>query len=308
MKSINHLFYANKGIFIIIFIAWLLFFFLIIYITNDLYFNLTASPSMKLESIGVLGDSFNILTSLFTGLAFAGVIVSVILQTKELHETKEEFKKQSNALEKQQLEMEGQSFDNKFFQMLNLLNNITEKLTIKHKYETFKGKNIFEILKNDLQNLMDENNKLYLGVHHDKFNYFKNVFNNFNNEHDTTFKYYFINLYQVLKYIDTYIKDHDEAKEYTNMLRAQLSKNELILLAYNAIGIQNFTTNQYQLLIEKYAFFEHLRYDDFCENPKIIQITNSVLTRYKDKAFGDNDSFIMTLNTLRFQSLSENFS
>ena len=77
----------------------------IVGIASNLNFKLP--PSMSLESLGIFGDSFNVLTSLFTGFAFTGVVISVILQTQELKEA-----------------LENQEFDNKFFQMLNLLNSI----------------------------------------------------------------------------------------------------------------------------------------------------------------------------------------
>lgn len=117
----------HKYIFIIISIIWVIFFGSVVGIASNLSFKLP--PNMPLENLGVFGDSFNVLTSLFTGFAFAGVIISVILQTQELKEAREEFKGQKEALQNQE-------FDNKFFQMSNLLNNITDNLIIK----SFKGK------------------------------------------------------------------------------------------------------------------------------------------------------------------------
>ena len=238
---------------------------------------------MTLESLGVFGDSFNVLTSLFTGLAFAGVIISVILQTQELKEARTEFRGQKEALQNQE-------FDNKFFQMLNLLNNITENFNIESDGKQYQGKETFKFLKNKFQEYIQNEN--YQSQNEEKFLDFQSAFNDFNNSYDTTFKYYFINLYQILKYINVYIEDEEEAKEYTNMLRAQLTKNHLVLLAYNAIGVQDFTTNDYQLLVEKYSFFEHLRYDDFCENANIIQTVNTILVKYADKAFDKNQGLI----------------
>ena len=98
---------------------------------------------MTLENLGVFGDSFNVLTSLFTGLAFAGVIISVILQTKELKEAREQFKGQKEALQNQE-------FDNKFFQMLNLLNNITERFSISINGKTFQGKDYSNFFKTQI--------------------------------------------------------------------------------------------------------------------------------------------------------------
>jgi hypothetical protein len=246
--------------------------------------------SIGKSGFGEWGDFFGgVLNPILTFLTFMGLLITIILQQTELKQSRKEFQGQKESLENQE-------FDNKFFQMLNLLNNISDRLVLKINSASHSGKDVFKYLK---QIINDKIFQSYNGdlinnrtLEKDKFKYFQNEFDDLNNKYDTTFKYYFINLYQILKYIDTYSINEREAKEYTNMLRAQLTKNELILLAYNAIGVQSFTTNQYQLLVEKYAFFEHLRYDDFCENEKIIEIINSVLAKYDNKAFGNNIGLI----------------
>lgn len=43
---------------------------------------------------GIFGDSFGIITSLFSGLAFAGIIITILLQRQELSESREIFKLQ----------------------------------------------------------------------------------------------------------------------------------------------------------------------------------------------------------------------
>jgi len=61
---------------------------------------------LSINKSGVFGDSFGLLTSLFSGLAFAGIIITILLQKeelelqrKELIETKNEFKKSAEAQE-----------------------------------------------------------------------------------------------------------------------------------------------------------------------------------------------------------------
>lgn len=248
------------------------------------------------SSFGEWGDFFGgVLNPLLTFLTFLGLLITIILQQKELKQSRKEFEGQKVALQNQE-------FDNKFFQMLNLLNNITDNLTIKRVHKTLNGKDVFRYLKDIFHSTIQDrysNDVANNSLEDDKFTYFKNTFDDLNNEFDTTFKYYFINLYQVLKYIDLYAENKHEAKEYTNMLRAQLTKNELVLLAYNAIGVQNFTTNQYQLLIEKYAFFEHLRFDNFCDNANIIKILTTVLIKYDNSAFGKNHNLIKKIEEYR---------
>jgi len=52
---------------------------------------------LDLERAGQFGDSFGVITSLFNALAFAAVAVTVVLQNKELRETRKELKKQAQA-------------------------------------------------------------------------------------------------------------------------------------------------------------------------------------------------------------------
>jgi len=235
---------------------------------------------MSLNNLGVFGDTFNVLTSLFTGLAFAGVIISVILQTQELRDARDEFAKQTDTLSLQQKEMVVQSFDNKFFQMLNLFNKLIQSL--EHKTDSYPSKTLLkrEIFKYIKKHHFDK------CIGHD-IESFQRYFSNINNRYDTTFKYYFINLYQIIKYIDKNSEVDETPKEYTNIIRAQLSKDELILLFYNAIGVTEFSGSKYKYLVEEYSFFEHLRYKDLkiTDDNKMVDL---LIPTYKRKAFGKN--------------------
>lgn len=61
----------------------------------------------SINKAGVFGDSFGIITSLFSGLAFSGMIITILLQKeelrlqrKELTDNRKEFKKSANAQER----------------------------------------------------------------------------------------------------------------------------------------------------------------------------------------------------------------
>lgn len=270
--------------------VWFLFLIMIILLSS----NTIDLSFYSLEKFGILGDSLNILTSLFTGLAFAGVIVSIILQTRELEDARVEFKGQKEALYEQQNEMRQQSFDVKFFQMISLLNEIKKSLIIKANKQVYNSNEVFHFLRDkfekDIESVYtkDTDNSIF----NVKEAYFTNSFNNFNDNYDNTFKYYFINLYQIMKFIDEDTPNKNSAKKYMNILRAQLSKNELILLFYNALGVYENNGDKYKKLIEKYSFFEHLQYEDFCTNFKVIKINNELLLNYEFSAFGKNKSLI----------------
>lgn len=278
-----------KQVFIVIISVWLAFFLTIIFIANDLQFSLL--PSMQLQSLNDFGGSFNILTSLFTGLAFAGVIISIRLQSAELKTAISAFEGQRTALENQEL-------DNKFFQMLHFFIEIKRNIKAKIGGNSYTGNEVFEPL---IKNLLDSVSKEYTKNDNNIKETFKTEFSKFNNEHEAV-KYYFLNLYQILNYIKRQhinTNNNNSKKLYTNMLRAQLSKNELILLAYNSIGVQEFTNDNYQKLIEEYAFFEHLQLNDFLnDNADKLKIIVTILNIYSDIAFGDNHEFIKEKNEI----------
>ena len=62
---------------------------------------------VSINKAGVFGDSFGVLTSLFSGLAFAGIIITILLQREELQlqrqelkDNRKEFAKSANAQER----------------------------------------------------------------------------------------------------------------------------------------------------------------------------------------------------------------
>jgi hypothetical protein len=78
------------------------------------YLNLHFPPSENTD-YATLGDSFGILSSLFSGLAFAGLIVTIVMQNKtlkaqmeELELARKEYKRQGDALHAQQKIMDEQ--------------------------------------------------------------------------------------------------------------------------------------------------------------------------------------------------------
>ena len=62
---------------------------------------------------GQFGDKFGAINALFSGLAFAGIIFTVLLQTREINDTKEAFQEQLRTAESQR-------FDSIFFQLRKL--------------------------------------------------------------------------------------------------------------------------------------------------------------------------------------------
>lgn len=72
--------------------------------------------SYSMSSAAILGDSFGIVNALFSGLAFAGLIVTVLLQREELRESREIFK--------------AQKFEDAFYRLLDFYRNNLNEISI----------------------------------------------------------------------------------------------------------------------------------------------------------------------------------
>ncbi|NOQ94139.1 MAG: hypothetical protein GQ547_05830 [Methylophaga sp.] len=79
-----------------------------------------------INETAAFGDSFGALTSLFSGLAFSGLILTILLQREDLNLQRQELSETRN-------EMKLQNFETTFFQMLRLHNSIVESIDIRKR-------------------------------------------------------------------------------------------------------------------------------------------------------------------------------
>jgi hypothetical protein len=81
--------------------------------------------SYSMSSAAILGDSFGIVNALFSGLAFAGLIITVLLQREELRESREIFK--------------AQKFEDAFYRLLDFYRNNLNEISITVEKEKVNG-------------------------------------------------------------------------------------------------------------------------------------------------------------------------
>src|SRR5688500_3428531 len=89
-----------------IIVVWLLCWFLVSYFIDD-----PSAATTNWSTRGQFGDMFGTVNALFSGLAFAGIIFTILLQREELEaqrheleETRNEFKQQNKTLRLQSFE------------------------------------------------------------------------------------------------------------------------------------------------------------------------------------------------------------
>ena len=221
---------------------------------------------------GVFGDKFGAVNSLFSGLAFAGLIITLFfqkeeleLQRQELAETRKELEGQKKEFEEQNKIMRRQSFENTLFNMLSLQQEIVNELHYisKDRVEITidsKGRSVFDFFYNTkITYFEDDRHNMIYGIK-DLIKYKGNVKAYVSVEELSIFDSYFRHLYRIFKYIDkSPLIDESQRYDYTCIVRAQLSENELLMLFYNALNIHENGEYKFKDLIERYAIFNNLR-------------------------------------------------
>jgi len=227
---------------------------------------------------GTFGDMFGSINALFSGLALAGIIITILLQQKELRlqrqelsETRKEFKIQNETLRIQR-------FENTFFSLLNIHHKIVSD--IDYRYYKSREKD-FGIASYSFQTKTEDKEVVVIegrDVFRFRFNRFKEsvidgemgwleLYKEHYEMAQTDFGHYFRNLYRMVKLVETtdFFYDKNSISEsgifktkykYTSIIRAQVSDYELAWLFYNCLssnGIEKFKP-----LIEKYSLLKNL--------------------------------------------------
>lgn len=227
-------------LFVIVFLLWLYY---PIWIKHDLMFGDILVGKVFAPSLGEFGDVYGSLNTLFSGFAFSGVIITILMQSADLRSTREEMKGQGLQFKQQTEAMQKQVFESSFFSMMNLHNTISSDLRNKNKFEA-----IFFTLVHIAQSPSHRSNKMSEHLNNIYYVFMKHEY--FNIGH------YFRYIYQVMKFIHSSGLEKDDKFVYMNILRAQLSNYELVLLFVNCQCYER--SEKFKKLVEEYAFFEHI--------------------------------------------------
>lgn len=86
---------------------------------------------------------------MFSGLAFAGLVITIIqqrhdlqLQSEAINQTNEELKQQTKEFDIQNVTLQRQQFDNTFFELLHMLQTIVDDLTLNVEYSRYVDTNV----------------------------------------------------------------------------------------------------------------------------------------------------------------------
>ena len=174
---------------------------------------------------GTFGDMFGAANALFTGLSFVGLIVTILLQRKDLNSQQEQLDVQN----KTNLTI---NFETSFFNLLNARNNIVSNIEVTFEARglntTFRGRELIAKLFSKLLMRTPD------------IEAYKSVYSHLSTGY-RELSLLFRNLFQIIKFVDEYsfqlnLSEETKIKQkYIDILRDQLSDHEIAFLFYECI-------------------------------------------------------------------------
>lgn len=251
----------------VIFVVWLASFVLIYLFIDDW------------DVRGQFGDLFGSVNALFSGLAFAGLVITIIQQRHDLQLQGEAINQSKKDINQQNETMKIERFENTFFKMLEVQQSIVNDLCAADSHsewvkqdepngtfakeiltkDEYRGRNlfyyVFVLCNHKLANQIFPNKTSASGLSEVIKFRGKACFDDYMTT--TMFDHYFRHLYTILKFIE----ENDwlgEIKQYqyATFVRATLSRYELVMLYYNG-----FFHPKMKKMMEKYCLLNNIRKD-----------------------------------------------
>lgn len=234
---------------------------------------------------GQFGDLFGVVNALFSGLAFAGIIITIrqqhqdlCYQREALEQTRKEMRQQTNEFDKQNETLKIQRFENTLFKMLEVQQSIVNDLYSKDSHkdwvkektsqqagngskevlvqDDYHGRNLFYyafmVCKHNIRNVNGFKMRvegLYRVIEETGKAHFDDYYTT------SMFDHYFRHLYTILKFISNNDwLNADKQYQYATFVRATLSRYELVLLYYNG-----FFHPKMKKMLERYTLLNNLR-------------------------------------------------
>lgn len=245
--------------------------------------------SLGTSSFGEWGDFFGgVLNPILTFLTFMGLLITIVLQQKELRESKNEFKKSADALLDQSDSFRKQNFESTFFKLIekfeeqsvNLIRIYIDDNTVKEYVNNYDIRHFgFEYLRYNIYKYQE----YYVKISGKCSS--KEAYCGLSEQGNTQIllEDYFKNF----KFLISFIENSNLIDKgiYYKIFFSNLTNGEQVILFYHIL--YEDTSNSIKLIIEKYSLFEYIGWKG---------LTDSCLdiVKYNINAYGNNTAIILT--------------
>lgn len=234
-----------------------------------LYFGYEAEVDTSGNLIGVrsgtFGDAFGALNALFSGFAFSGVIVTLLLQRKDLSDS--------------QADISRQQVEAQFYNMLNLQQSVVAGFDLQRtKFQPISNTSIREVVqgrdcfKSWFDVMVNERKRNGDPSGQDSF---EAAYRVLWSKHRGDLSIYFRSLYSLFKFVSK--SEHVDKKWLSSVARSFISDYELVILFYNCLMPYG---EKFQVYANEFSVFDNLDVE--------LLFKDVDVTRMKLEAFGDN--------------------
>ncbi len=219
------------------------------------------------EIWGQFGDYLGgLLNPIFGFLSLIAILATLFVQGQELRYSTEELAKSAEALKLQSEAMVQQNFENTFFQLLRLHNDIVNAIDLRETQTlqvTSKGRDCFRPFYKRFKDHWTKQSSEHTDrsdrerINHLYLAYYPRI--------EAELGHYFRSLYNIVKLVDR--SSVANKRLYTNLIRAQLSKFELALLFYNCLS--DMGSEKFLPLIRKYDLLKMIPKNELIDTAHI---------------------------------------
>lgn len=202
---------------------------------------------------GVVASMWSLAGLFIIYVAFLGQKQQILHQKLELKynqfevkATRKELEGQKDQMIEQNKTLKQQRFESTFFQMVNLHHQIINGVEIIDGIEKCLGRKGFKIAYDIFRTAVFDKHLTYDQIIHIYLNQYTN--------YQHSFSHYFRNLYRIIKFIDQ--SDIEDKQQYADILRAQLSPQEMLMIFYN--GLTVYGEHKMKPLLEKYEMLKNM--------------------------------------------------
>ena len=233
-----------------------------------------------MEKRGQFGDMFGVLGAVFSGLAFAGLIVTLIqqhddlklqredlrLQRQEIAQTNLELALQRKEMEEQNKTIMLQRFETTFFNMLKSLNEVRNDIKYSGDFDLRTGTTKIIEGKDAIERIYQLGFSL-IKKHGYNDPFIKNYMS-----------HYFRHLIQTLKIIDVAnILSYQEKCYYTEIVSSHMSLHEMCAFFYYCLSDE--AKDKTKILVEKYALFKILNNGETISKEELSLFSDGAFTQ-----------------------------
>ena len=241
---------------------------------------------------GVFGDSLGTLNALFSGLAFSGILITLLFQRKDLSETR--------------AQIANQQAESQFYSMLAQQQEVVRGLDIQHRKTNevvSRGRDCFREWAETLVNMhagitssssssSNEDDGDEGSSEHERKIFARAISSmaSFNEPHSAAYSFvfelyradlslYFRSLYSIFRFIEN--SDHKDSGKFGLVVRSLLSDYELMFIFYNCLSGRG---EKFKRFVYNFALFDNL-------DPDLLLEPEHAL--YLDiQAFGQNEAIL----------------